>query len=314
MTTLEEVALLRAILTNPEDDTARLVYADWLQENAGTVPCPKCLGTGSHALDPYQLAQRYGTYRAGKILDAAVCESCHGTGSIPDGRADRAEFIRVQCDIASWGMCDGHAKGLHGPGDPRCPECDRRGALRRRERELLKPRDGRSVIPFWTTFNLPNRDMVYGIDQHIHGTPSRGFIGLLTCSAADWLQHADTLFWHPTQTVECPHCKGQQHVIYFKGPGATSPNWKDCPACTGTGHTIRPFVPTAQPLTQVTLTTIPAVSGWATGHAWLTDDPQRERFPCPHPSDTGMDLRGIAKLLLEAQWPGITFELSVGTG
>lgn len=33
MTTTEESAFLAAILTEPEDDTVRLVYADWLQEH-----------------------------------------------------------------------------------------------------------------------------------------------------------------------------------------------------------------------------------------------------------------------------------------
>lgn len=31
----------------------------------------------------------------------------------------------------------------------------------------------------------------------------------------------------------CPHCGSQQHVTYFKGPGATNPNWKDCQTCNG---------------------------------------------------------------------------------
>ncbi len=38
-----ESGLLRAIAANPDDDTPRLVYADWLQENAGEIPGRKRL-------------------------------------------------------------------------------------------------------------------------------------------------------------------------------------------------------------------------------------------------------------------------------
>lgn len=37
---MEEAALYRAILDTPHDDTARLVYADWLDEFADTLPAP----------------------------------------------------------------------------------------------------------------------------------------------------------------------------------------------------------------------------------------------------------------------------------
>jgi uncharacterized protein (TIGR02996 family) len=33
-------ALLRAICDNPDDDTARLVFADWLDDHADTFPTP----------------------------------------------------------------------------------------------------------------------------------------------------------------------------------------------------------------------------------------------------------------------------------
>src|SRR5687768_10549100 len=52
----ECAALLAAILTHPGEDTPRLVYADWLDENAAS-----------------------------------------------DADRDRAEFIRLQCELALWG-------------------------------------------------------------------------------------------------------------------------------------------------------------------------------------------------------------------
>ncbi len=91
--------LLDAIRAHPAEDVPRLMYADWLDDNAGGA-CPKCLGTGSHALDPYDLANRYGTHRAGVMLDAARCTACDGAGTMTAVNHDRAEFIRVQCDLA----------------------------------------------------------------------------------------------------------------------------------------------------------------------------------------------------------------------
>src|SRR5262245_37928232 len=38
----EERALLAAIIADPDDDTVRLAYADWLDENADSLPKPRC--------------------------------------------------------------------------------------------------------------------------------------------------------------------------------------------------------------------------------------------------------------------------------
>ncbi|QEG26448.1 hypothetical protein GobsT_11870 [Gemmata obscuriglobus] len=42
MTDPEEAALLAAIIAAPADDTPRLVYADWLQEQAAGSKPPGC--------------------------------------------------------------------------------------------------------------------------------------------------------------------------------------------------------------------------------------------------------------------------------
>src|SRR5262245_25730748 len=64
----DEKALLAAIWEHPHEDTPRLVYADWLDE---------------HDADPGP---------------AGRAESTPGAG--PGSRAARAEFIRVQCELA----------------------------------------------------------------------------------------------------------------------------------------------------------------------------------------------------------------------
>lgn len=68
----DQEGLLKAIHANPRENTPRLVYADWLDENAGMLVCPTCGGrTGFNH-----------------------CPRCDGSGRVPDGRATSAAFIR----------------------------------------------------------------------------------------------------------------------------------------------------------------------------------------------------------------------------
>lgn len=52
--------------------------------------------------------------------------------------------------------------------------------------------------------------------------------------------YADYLDEQEPQYKRCGHCKGERHVCFFKGPGATNPNWKDCPDCDGAGEIVDP--------------------------------------------------------------------------
>lgn len=82
----EETDLLTAVRLNPDCDTTRLVYADWLDEQGVEyVPCPACLGAG---WEPGRIGYEH-------------CNECLSAQPVPDtGRKDRAEFIRVQCEIS----------------------------------------------------------------------------------------------------------------------------------------------------------------------------------------------------------------------
>lgn len=86
----DEAALLRSILEEPANDTPRLVYADWLEERAGTTICSRCDG---HRFIEYPEPTYSGTSKT-------TCFRCGGTGRIPNGYAERAEFIRVQCELS----------------------------------------------------------------------------------------------------------------------------------------------------------------------------------------------------------------------
>src|SRR3954451_2032774 len=108
----QEDAFLQAIFEEPDDDTHRLVYADWLEEH---------------------------------------------------GRPERAEFLRVQVELAALGEGDG-----------------RRASLEPRERELLARHEGDwaaglpGLVDFWVF--------------------RRGFVEEVGLSAREFLARARDLF------------------------------------------------------------------------------------------------------------------------
>ncbi len=93
-------ALLAACQREPDEDTPRLMLADELeQQEPVRVVCPKCQGTGyvSYEESPYG-----GT-------TTSSCHACQQGTTIDTAAHDRAELIRVQCElerdvgaIAAW--------------------------------------------------------------------------------------------------------------------------------------------------------------------------------------------------------------------
>jgi uncharacterized protein (TIGR02996 family) len=106
---------LAAILSDPADDTPRLVYADWLDETAEMVPCPQC---SQYADDPENPWKCVGYVPArdpasdrheGGWTNCKKCNAVFGSaGTVSDGRRERAEFIRVQCELARIGNSRPH--------------------------------------------------------------------------------------------------------------------------------------------------------------------------------------------------------------
>lgn len=96
------------------------------------------------------------------------------------GEAARAEFIRVQCELARP-MDQGRVPLLQRHRDGAtcgCREC----TLRRREREL------------WPGVEVAGRWVAMGWPEHLslvqfQPIPRRGFVEQVTCTAADWLRH-----------------------------------------------------------------------------------------------------------------------------
>lgn len=201
MTTLspEESSFLQAIIDNPKDDAVRLIYADWLQEKAEDAKCSNCKGSLGHYEYPFA-APFYPKW--------VICSICNGTGHVPDGRADRAEFIRVQIELSR--PCSlGYSDAYHV--DSTCPACD---PSWQRERELLD-KHWHHVGWIAECANV----MIDPSKWREHLTFRRGFVDELTCPSADWLAHADDITAsHPIQVVrltDVPKVRtlGERHCL-----------------------------------------------------------------------------------------------------
>src|SRR5262245_4060446 len=153
---------LRAIIAAPLDDLPRLNYADFLERLGETAAstewhecCRVCNGSGD-ALATFGPQE----YRA--------CPRCKGTGEQvtkeSNGHAERAEFIRVQCELAKMPIeCDFlkdsllplnksqiRVRGLREATEEEFDRIYRCDNLRRRERELLQKHG-----IFWLGFYPP---------------------------------------------------------------------------------------------------------------------------------------------------------------
>ena len=124
-----------------------------------------------------------------------------------NGQEERAEFIRVQCELATLS-------------DP-CPRCHsaylrtadvNKGrytpdlcAAHQRERELWP-----STVADWHRFGWPT-DIPFPTFQPVL---RRGFVERVTCTAADWLAHADAIrATHPVTRVRLTTWPGEPGPI-----------------------------------------------------------------------------------------------------
>jgi len=236
-------ALLRAILAHPDEDTPRLAYADWLDERAEDVACDRCRGL--------QIVPWDGV---GPARTAMHCTACAGAGLVSDGRRERAEFIRVQCELAKWPGVNRNRPMVRRDQPREVQEYNERAMdagvakLYRRERELLQ--GGREwFTAFWSKHldewicGLPGQAPCLSRDEpavtlgrgNTAVGPSvkyvfrRGFVERIGgCPAADWLAHADAITAaHPVRKVvltDRPNCGSYDNGETFSGsislPGA----------------------------------------------------------------------------------------------
>lgn len=114
--TTEQQNFLATIRAAPDDDTARLAYADWLDEREPVrVPCPATCEEGfvyaSRKVDgddqwSCSTCGRYSNMYGHTTAERATgcrkpCQTCKGTGTVLDADArDRAAMIRVQVELS----------------------------------------------------------------------------------------------------------------------------------------------------------------------------------------------------------------------
>jgi uncharacterized protein (TIGR02996 family) len=155
--TSDEDSLIAAIIANPADDVARLVYADWLDEH---------------------------------------------------DRPERAEFIRLQCELARWV----HPPFVGGPHDRCCTrkahgkvrafeesgQCRfcayrrtfaQKERLERRARKLL----GRRKVWFPEFAYVGIQEMDWYQGENVIGCASRGFVESVVLPAPIWIDQGDVL-------------------------------------------------------------------------------------------------------------------------
>ncbi len=161
---------LADICEHPDDDTPRLIFADWLDDHDDS---------------------------------------------------DRAEFIRVQCELARWPCeCDEVERVYHD--ECRCKE---KGELQRRQSELL-----RQGYFAWSPF-----DHDFHKRHHQAITYYRGFILRVRCACAAWLEQGLAVVrCQPVQRVELSDKKPTEYVAmggsywrWFDGSRRDEPNPPD---------------------------------------------------------------------------------------
>lgn len=183
----DKSAFIAAILEHPDDDAPRLVFADWLDEHDGDLPC-RCNGTGMHRYMPDLSGEP-------NYSNSVGCSLCKGLGQVPNGFADRAAFIRVQVELARTKVwCPADPERMKGE----CP-CTWH-TLKRREQELLEPGFLKSLPwPFYRKGSECGFS-IYG--RYFSAVPVRGFINSVTSTAENCLaQLHEIMEWQPVQEV-----------------------------------------------------------------------------------------------------------------
>jgi uncharacterized protein (TIGR02996 family) len=236
--------LYRAILAHPDEDTPRLAYADWLDENAADIECGACMGFRFNGLGEYR----------------KPCAHCDSTGFTSDGRRERAEFIRVQCRLATPCVtCTPVCSQEYGHAPP-C-ELGLVGDLRRRERELwltlynkFTAEGGRGLnVPHSTADGCSVNYLPQSREPGIRLTWKRGFVAEAHLPAAAFLGGG------------CGRCYqfGSRRVINNPNPRRGSSAIVICPDCDGTGRIpgLAKTLFSRHPIERVVLTDVRAICG-----------------------------------------------------
>lgn len=155
-------AIRAAVLTHPGEDTPRLLYADWLQEQASAVTCHICGGKGGWD------SQYHGR---GYAPHWCRCATCEGTGLEPDAVGSRAKGMRwmLSSPKNSWVcLCNYSTRP--------CNVCVSMGD---------------------EVADIPRRT-----DGETHYVVNRGFVSEVRCTGESWVAHGPRLVTrHPLERV-----------------------------------------------------------------------------------------------------------------
>lgn len=178
------LALLATITSHPEEDTPRLVLADWYDEHEQ--PEQACEQRLAVCLRKVKAAKEDDGPR---LEYAEVCERYE--------RKKRAEFIRVQCELVKTPkelplgqvMCNeaGLVVGISRDviPNPRYKE------LQDRQRKLLSYQNHKEWFPRFMEVNAVDMDWYLG--KFPIGHASRGFIDSAHVTFASWLEGGDAI-------------------------------------------------------------------------------------------------------------------------
>lgn len=198
--TADEAALLAAIRATPDDDVPRLVFADWLDDKAGLTKCDWCRGSGEDRRPSIIRQARDGTaYRY--VGNVGPCPKCKGAGGTPNGLAERAAFIRLQCEYGRGGSSFTARYAVRiAPDGPIGPV---------HRMACLLARHGRD----WLADDLHR----FGSESVCEWGWERGFPTYVTCPAADWLAHGDAILArHPVRevTLTAPPTDADRYTLW----------------------------------------------------------------------------------------------------
>lgn len=190
-----EAALL-AIRAAPDEDGPRLDYAALLESWEASEECASCVGKHGHIVPrnaTHRTAanamsrQEFDSERREFSAHWEKCKTCSGTGRVSNGMAARAEFVRVQCELAALtgGWTPSQLASIDMYLDPQ----DADEQAWKHEFQSLQARSQ----DLWTRIELPGWVVQYSIAADWQ----RGFLWSVRCSWPDWLAHHAAILAYP---------------------------------------------------------------------------------------------------------------------
>lgn len=188
--------LLAAILAAPDEDTPRLMYADWLEENGAAVECRWCPPEEDSGEEPHPADIR--------------CPRCGGSGFAAHPSRHMARFIRVSIER-------GH---------------DNAQGEFQRAIEHTDPFDAAKAFGLPEGWAVTCYRKLHELRSEGVSPRSvlcvRGFVAEVRCPLAAWLAHGPAVVRrHPVQVVRLTDREPYTDAVYHHRTDATHHHWYD---------------------------------------------------------------------------------------